>query len=450
MRFQSEVGRFTSRASCLAAVAVIELCVLSTASFAQTQPMPVLPPEEPVTVDPASPGKTAAGQGDASGAASLARPQPWEYGLGVGAGWDSNIDFRVPDGPSSSAIVPRGNLARVFWGPKGELRLGGSGYWVGYLEQEAQSRYDVTVSLDGTYRSSLDTTWRAGGSYAYGYSSSSTVLADQGVLLPVVPAQTAAVELGVTRRLGARTSFRLDGRAYSTTFDETDAGSFGLVDGRSIRGTAALEQKIGSRDTTGIVYSLESALNRPPGATDEGSQSYLTHYGSLQWTHVLSPRSGFLLEAGSSYTPDFVQAGLAQAWSFYGGASYSRKVKRSDIALFARREVTPAFGLGVSRLETRFGLSATIPMGRAWTLALAGTHVLPETPEGVDYSYSTPDEASVSLGRRLGRLFEISAEGRYRRRSATITYPAIESFQAGLFLSLLSPNGRSSMPRLGR
>jgi hypothetical protein len=42
------------------------------------------------------------------------------------------------------------------------------------------------------------------------------------------------------------------------------------------------------------------------------------------------------------------------------GASYSREVKRSKLTLFARREVTPAFGLGVSRLENRLGLTATI------------------------------------------------------------------------------------------
>lgn len=439
MGFLSDVLRFTSKASCRAAVAVIGLCVLSTASSAQTQPMPTLPPE-PLTIDPTSPDKTAAGTG---GPASATRPQPWEYGLGLGAGWDSNIEFREPDGPSGATITPRGNLAHVFSGPKGELRLAGTGYWIGYLDQKDLSRYDATVSLEGTYRSSLNTTWRASGSYEYGYSDSSTVLAGQGVMLPVVPTQTAAVGLGVTRRLGARTSLRLDARGYSANFDQADAASAGLVDGRSVRGTASLDWMIGSRDTTGIVYSLEADLDRvPPAAGEEESQSYLTHFGSLQWNHVLSSRSAILLEGGSSYTPDSAQAGLAQPWSFFGGLSYNRKVKRSNVTLFARREVAPAFGLGVSRLDTRFGLIATIPMGHAWTLDLTGTHVLPETPESADYSYSTPDEASARLGVRLGRSFEVSAEGRYRRRGATTAFPAIEGFQAALFLSLLSPHGR--------
>jgi len=413
--------------------------------------MPVLPPDPDLTADPANAGQTAVGPTDATSAASLARPQPWEYGFGLGAGWDSNIDFRVPDGPSSAAITPQGNLAHVFWSPKGELRLSGAGYWIGYLEEKDQSRYDATFGLEGTYRSSLDTTWRATVQYEYGYSDSSTVLADQGVLLPVVPTQSASVGLGVTRRLGRRTSLRLDGRGYSTIFEQSDATALGLVDGRSVRGTAALDWMIGSRDTTGIVYSLEDDFNRPsPTAGETGSYSYLTHYGSLQWSHVLSPRSAFLLEAGSSYTPDSAQAALAQPWSFYGGASYSRKIKGSSLQLYARREVAPAFGLGVSRLENRFGLSATIPMGRAWTLALNGTHVLPEEPEGAAYSYSTPDEATADLRVRIGRLFEISARGRYRRRSATLSYPAIEGFQAGVFFGLASPNGRSSVSMLAR
>jgi hypothetical protein len=452
MRLQSAV-RSTARSSRLAAAACIGLCAFSAAAFAQTQPMPALPPEPQGTADPAgaSPAVAAGDKGDVTIAGSAARPQPWEYGFGLGAGWDSNISFRVPDGPSSAAITPRANLAHVFWGPKGELRLGGTGYWIGYVDEKDQSRYDATFSLDGTYRSSLDTTWRASASYSYGYSDSSTVLADQGVLLPVVPAQTAAVGLGVTRRLGTRTSFRLDGRGYSTLFEQADAVASGLVDGRSVRGTAALDWKVGSRNTAGIVYSLEGVFHRPPEAPgDERTDSYLTHYLSLQWSHVLSPRSAFLLEGGSSYTPDSTQAGLAQPWSFYGGASYNRKVKRSSVQLFARREVTPAFGLGVSRLENRFGLTAAIPMGRSWTLAFGGTHVLPETPEGASFSYSTPDEAYADLGVRIGRVLEISAEGRYRRRSATPSVPAIEGFQAGLFISLLSPNSRTATRILSR
>jgi hypothetical protein len=86
-------------------------------------------------------------------------------------------------------------------------------------------------------------------------------------------------------------------------------------------------------------------------------------------------------------------------------------------------------------------------MGHAWTLQLLGRLTRPETPEGAEFSYGTPDEASVVLSRRFGRHFEISSEGRYRRRGATSSFLEVEAYQAGLFLSLASPLGGSAFPR---
>jgi hypothetical protein len=423
--------------------------LLSAALSAQTLPVPTLPPDAPSAAGPGSPD---AGSAAAAGVGVPAetRPQPWEYGIGLGAGWDSNIDFLVPDGPSGTVLSPRANLARVFWGPHGELRVEGAGNWLGYPEQKSLSRFYADLRLEGNYHPSLNTTWRVNASYDLGYSDSSLVLGDQGVLLPLVKARTLAGALGVTRRLGTRTSLRLDGRVFRTEFAQEGSDIVGLVDGQSVRGTTGLERRLGSRDTVALEYALESALGRDLGDAAGGSRRYyLTHYGSLQWSHVLSPRDGFLLEVGASYTPDAAQAGLERRESFYGGASYSRRVGQSSVTLFARREVTPAFGLGVIRLDNRFGLSATIPMGRAWTLRVTGSHVMPETPAGAAGAYSTPDEAFVALGRRLGRHFEISGETRYRRRGASGTLPEIEGFQVGLFLSLLSPSG-SPIPRPGR
>lgn len=448
----SAVGGVAARTVGRVAVAGLGVLLVSTVALAQTQPMPVLPPERPPAADPANPGAPPAPGLDPLGAGAPARPRAWDYGLGIGVGYDSNIEFLVPDGPSSVGIVPRANLARTFWSPRGQLQLGATGYWTAYTEEQDLSRYDLTLSLDGTYRSSLSTTWRANGSYSFGTSWSSTVLADQGLLLPVVPTRTAAAGLGVTRNLGARTSFRLDGRALATTFDneEDDAETPAFTDSASIRGTAALDRRVGLRDTIGLVYALENSIFEATPIAGAGRTSYLTHFGSLQWTHLFSDRSGFLIEAGGSYTPNAEEAGLSEPGNFYGGVSYNRMVKRSSLELFARREVTPAFGLGVGRLENRFGLRASIPLGRAWTLGLSGTHVEPETPEGASYAFSTPSEASATLGRRIGRFFEISAEGRYRRRAATDVSPAVEGYQVGLFLSLLSPAARPSSPSAGR
>ena len=65
---------------------------------AQTLPVPALPvePVEPVEIVAAEPR----------------RPAPWDYALGGGVGWDSNIDFLVPDGPRGLALLPRGQIGR--------------------------------------------------------------------------------------------------------------------------------------------------------------------------------------------------------------------------------------------------------------------------------------------------------------------------------------------------
>jgi len=327
------------------------------------------------------------------------------------------------------------------WVPRANFAWGGAGSWLGYPHQNGLSRYYGDVSLDGSYRSSLNTTWRASASYGLGYSDSSQILADQGVLLPLAKTQTLSGTFGVTRNLGPRASLRLDGRVYRTEFDQGGGDAVGLVDGQSLRGTAGLGHTFGARDTVALEYSLENVLGRELSVTaTRGSELYyLTHYGSLQWSHLLSPRHGFLLEAGASYTPEALQVGLGRSEGFFGGVSYHRRVGPSNLTFFARREVTPAFGLGVSRLDNRFGLSASIPMGRAWTFQVAGTHVMPETPAGAEFTYSTPDEAFVALGRRLGRHFEISSEARYRRRGASGTLPELQGFHAGLFVSLVSP-----------
>ena len=110
--------------------ALVGPLILASGLSAQTLPVPTLPPEPPSET-----GLTPQ-TGTEAAVPETPTPRPWEYGLGIGLGYDSNIDFRVPDGPSSWAISPRGNLARVFRSPKGQLRLGGTGNWIGYPEQK--------------------------------------------------------------------------------------------------------------------------------------------------------------------------------------------------------------------------------------------------------------------------------------------------------------------------
>ena len=173
-------------------------------------------------------------------------------------------------------------------------------------------------------------------------------------------------DLGIRQRLGLLTSLLGSGRVYSTSFDAP-----GLVDGRSLRFTLGLERAVAVRDVLGLMYSVELV------------SSGVTNFGSLQWNHLLSERTGLLVEAGASYTPDAERANLEKAESFFGGLTVARRLGRSRLTAYLRREVAPAFGLGVSRLETRVGVRAALPAGRWWSFRCDGYYVRPAAPQDV-------------------------------------------------------------------
>jgi hypothetical protein len=398
--------------------------------MAQTLPVPTLPPASSPQPEP-SPSPAAvqpvpAGV-EAPDVPASTRARPWEYVLGLSIAWDGNIAFLGPDGPSGVAVVPRGGLSRVFSTRRGQWRATLAGGGIDYPYDSGPRRYYGDFGVDGGYRASPSTEWRAIASYGIGYSDSSRVLLEQGVSLPIVKTRSLAGALGVSRKAGRRTSLRIDGRFYRTEFDSST-----LVDGTSARVTVGLERQFDTRDTASVGYSAEDVLSGQTG-------SYLTHFASLQWTRMLSARSALLVEGGSSYTPDALRAALEQKGSFFGGASYSRQLRSSGVTLFLRREVTPAFGSGVSRLALRTGIRAGIPLGRAWQLRISTSHVRPDNPRSGGRVYSSSDEVFAALGRHLGRRFELTVDGRYRRRGATSAAPAITAFNAGLFLTLLSP-----------
>jgi hypothetical protein len=405
------------------------LALAADFTAAQTSPVPVVP--ETVEADPSEPPP-----GAAPAVPLPARGRAWDFELGVGGTYDSNVDFVDPEGGDSLyAVVPRASLTRLFSGPRGEMRLRAAGRWIQYPEDQDRSRGYGDFGLDGTYRSSPRTTWRVQSGYELGYTDSSPTLRDQGLTLALGETRTLTGGLGVTRKLSARTSLRFGARALRTEFEAPE-----LFDGTSLRGTVAFEQALGARSTGAVVYAFEEVLG------EDGAGSYNTHYASLQLTRVLTRRSALLLEGGLGYTPDAERAGLSRKESFFGGASLGREVGRASLTAYVRREVTPAFGTGVSRPQLRSGLSADVPLSRRWTLRLSGTHVAGEE-SAADTVFPPSLDGFAALGVRVARALEITAESSYRRRGAAGAFPAVEAWTAGLFLQLSRPAARAGRER---
>jgi hypothetical protein len=342
--------------------------------------------------------------------------------------WDSNTDFLLPDGASSTAIVPSGRIARVLSNPHGQLRAEAGGRLAAYPNQDTINRSYFDGGLRGDYKSSPRTEWRGEVHYWLGYTDSSPTLIEQGVPLPLGKSSTLSGEFELNQKMGARTSLRAQGRVLRVAFDDP-----AYIDGRSLRGTFALDRQLGARDGGAVAYGLEATLSAETGG------SYVTHYGSLQWTHTLSPRSALLVEAGISYTPDATQVGLSSTRGFFGGATFLRQIGRSSLTAYFRREVAPAFGLGVSRQESRAGLRTDVPLGRDWALSIAAYHIQPSYPSGTEPIYGSGSDVTAALDRRLGRHLTVSSEGRYRRRGEARGIPTITAYQVGLFFTLGTP-----------
>jgi hypothetical protein len=244
--------------------------------------------------------------------------------------------------------------------------------------------------------------------------------------------ETLNANLGLTQRLGTRTTMRVDGRIYRVEFDAP-----GFATGQSLRGTFLLERQLSPRNAGGLTYSFEQIL-------DGAGNPYPTHFGSLQWTRVFNPQNAALLEGGVGYTPDAAQVGLNSDYSFYGGVSFIRQIRRSTITALFRREVTPAFGLGVSLLASRLGIRADVPLQRNWRFGMTADYARPDNTDEATPAFPPNSDFSISVGRRLGRYLEVSGETRYRRRGGdSIALPSVSSYQAALFVSL-APRGRGT------
>jgi hypothetical protein len=415
--------------------AALVVFLATTGLGAQTLPVPTLPPETVVPDIPPPPTPNGPAVEPFAPVPQL-RPRAWEYVLGAGAGWESNIEFAQPDGPGGAVVAPRGELARIFWSPRGQLRALVGTRLTAYPSETELNRYYADFRLDGEYRSGPRTAWRGEASYGFGYSDAYPILLQQGVALPLAKTQVLVGGLSLIQQVAARTTLRIDGRVHHAQFDAPL-----LTNGASIRGTAALERQVGVRNTAALVYAVEDVL------TDEANRRYVTHFGSLQWTRLLSLRSAFLLEGGLSYTANAATAGLGQKESFFGGATYTRKVGPSAVTLFLRREVTPAFGLAISLLETRGGLRVEVPLSKDWRLHLEGDHTQPDNAQAAGLIGRAPySDGIFQLVRRVGKTLEVSAETRYRRRGETRTLGLISSFQAGVFITLTPPGGAKLPP----
>jgi hypothetical protein len=287
---------------------------------------------------------------------------------------------------------------------------------------------DAEVGVEGSRAFSPQSTLRGDFSAELGHTDSGGILDEQGILLPL--SQTRALEgsMDVTWQAGSRTPVRIGARGYYTDFDDPE-----LIDSSSARTLLSVGRSLSDHTTLTARYDFEfSRLG----------SSFMSHFGSLQWDHVLGKRSAMLLEGGVSYSDGEFESGLSSSWNPFGGASFARSVGRSRVLVFARREVVPAFGVGGLRLVNRFGVRMSMPVRRV-QVDLDGSYV--KRNLSADVPADTPDaeeaiaEGSLRLRKRLGERYIIGLQGRFRRQFAFGVNSPIDGILATIVLSFSNP-----------
>jgi hypothetical protein len=335
--------------------------------------------------------------------------------------------------------VLNGALTRSIKNSRGDVSLSARTHGYVYNEQTQYNSLNGDIRLNGQQRLGRTTTGRLDLSLASDQSFNSSILIDQGVLLPATRVLTysGAAELAV--QTSERTTLRANFLADRSDFPD----SAGLQASTRLRMSADLNRRVGQRDSLALVYSAEMAGAAAP-AQDASAPSLWSHYLSSQWSHQFSSRSAILLEAGSSYTPDGIEAGLQREWSFFGGATLDHRVRRASITAYYRREVIPVFGVGGLRLADRAGLSLQAPFGERWVTSLGGAWSAGGQQDTSDERQSTTD-AFANAAFRASRRLWLSASGRYLRQSAVGALPALEDGRAALLVVLATPGSVPSL-----
>ncbi len=396
---------------------------LATPVLAQTAPLPVIP-----TPPPAPPPQPGATLQTVPTAPTFSR---WEYLLGIGGGYNSNVFF-LADGPSDTVITPRAELAHVSRGPTGELRLAATSRAVAYVQQQDTVAVDASLSVAGRKETSAQTTLSGQLSGGVGHTDDSALLNEQGVLLPFSRTRFGRADGSVAWRTSTRTTLELRGRAYYDDFVEPT-----LADSGSVRGSLNRGRRVSERTRLSGEYAVEYS---------HSNESFTSQFGSFKLEHQISARSGFLVEAGSSYT-DYASAQSTRPtpWNFYGGLGLARVLGPSSTALFVRREVIPAFGLGGVQLSDRVGLRTSSRLGRSWRLDGDVNYVRRNASTQASGDRSDSVDVRFALLRRIRRRFDSGADLVYRRYAPQGS-PAIEQWQAQFTVSVVNPEAGQATP----
>jgi hypothetical protein len=340
------------------------------------------------------------------------------FSLGLHGGYESNIEFFVPDGPSDAWGALRASLSHTKRSQRGHFSLSLDGAGTRYQDNRSFDRIDGSGSIAASRQLSERSTLSFTGGASYLPTELSRTLITAGLVLPRDSTLGITGGLGLDVRSGERGTIGIN-----LLYDRIDFESPDLLDTQSANATFRLIRKLSTRSDLSFTYGFLR--------TYVEESRFDNHWAALGWTRQFHRRLSLSLASGAGYSREPLDTGgVAQSWHYYGTAGLDGKIRRATVSIQFRRSINPAYGLGGNLLSSGALLSASIPIGRRALLSFSGVHTWSEDPTSKTEQFSSDDGTGSFTFQFLRDLGMTLAYG--YRRSDPAEGEVLESYRASI------------------
>lgn len=346
----------------------------------------------------------------------------WRFSLGVKEDLQSRVQLSTASDESDLVSRLGGTLSYERKGPRLLLALNGSGSGLFYRHLNRLNRFSYTGGVVGSYVASPKLTLTFADAVTSAYTYDTPSLVEEGILLPLVLSRTNRALAGIAYQVSPRTAITIDGRHDLVKFDSSS-----LVSGSRLSTSSALRRQVSKSHSLGFVYGFNRYVNR----------DRVTYLNSVSpaWRGTLNRWLDASASVGAGWVDDSVEP--AGRFLLVSTVALSAHFQHSTVAVRARRDVTPAYGLGRNRQSDSVSLDLSRNFGTKVTFLILGSVSSSDDPFNADTVIGILSQNHLaSLSYEVSRDLSLTGGYTYRsRNSGGPSSPGVHSHGAQISLS---------------
>ena len=330
----------------------------------------------------------------------------WTLGFDLQSHWDSNLRFTA-DPVEITSERANVTVTHAKRSGRGTMALNANTFGSVYHGRSGLNSVNYSGAASGTYDLGPRSTFRSGLSIASTYSPESSILAGEGLILPLSRAFTITGTGGLVQRLGARTSAGVDAHYDRVRFTDVEGGPQGLTGGETLLLSGFIAPQVSPHDSLNLGYQFQRS--DASGRANGDTQSI-----SLGWSRVLGRRFAANASGGATHFKLLGNSSANPGWTFRGDAGFTARFRRSSLVARYDRGIDQAFGFGRDRLADVVTAAYAVTASRKVRLSASGTYGLTRDPVDPLFRFNT-QSAAADMSIALSRRIELSTGYTFRR-----------------------------------